>query len=222
MSNHFSSEAIRFPAPSVAQRKGTTGTPTNCNADCVVDGRAMKVDSHLELTCLMCLVADPNVVGVREQQRFNWYDREGVVHKHYFDFIVDYRSGEVIGYAVRPRAELTAKYEDDLSMIRRQAIDAGFVDDMRVLDENAFDPVTVFNAELLYGSRHEDPVADAMAEKIVRAIKGVMKIEELSSLMGCGGSGFRALVRLFRTSVLATVRHERITPETLVYKRNLS
>lgn len=220
MSNYYSSGPVRFPEPSVADRQGATGTPTNCNADCVVHDRRMKVDSHLELACLMCLSADPNVWELREQQRFEWHDRDGVVHKHYFDFLASYRNDEVVAYAVRPKARLTPSYKDDLSLIRRQAIDAGVAHDMRVLDEHAFDPVTIYNAELLHGLRHKDPVVDAIAQKVVRAIKGTAKIEELSALMGCGGTGFRALVRLFQTSVLATVRHERITPKTLVYKRS--
>lgn len=116
----------------------------------------MRVKSHLEMVGLHHLVAHPDTVINLEQQDFEWHDRGGKGRRHYFDMLVETRSGVWTVCAVRSAARIDIAYLDRLSLIRNQAIDAGFVVDVRFLTETSFDAITRHNATLLHGSSHPD------------------------------------------------------------------
>lgn len=219
MSDLHPTGAVRFPEPSLAHRSFSPRSKGHCTADLVVDNRCVHVESHLELVSLLCLLRMPGVVGVREQQLYEWYDHDGVVHDYYFDLVADYADGTSVAFAVRPEARLKLAYRTQLAIIRRQALDEGAFDDVRFLTEKSFDTITRHNAELFYGSRHPDPVVDDAARSVIRAMSGTATVGQLKTRIGQGGNGFRAVVRLVASGVLAPLRHERLTSSTLLLKK---
>lgn len=221
MSHPFQRASQTFLQPSRGHRRGGYASPKNFNGDLVLGdgpGRIVTADSHGELVDILCLAAHPDTADLAEQQRFAWRDREDVPHEHYFDVLVTERSGRRVAYAVRPAARINAEYEDRLSIIRMQAIEAGFVSDVRFLTETSFDPVMKHNAALLHGSRQGDAAVDAAAREAVRAMSGTVTIDMLCERIWLGGSGFRAVVRLLRSRHLQLLRHERIARASQVFK----
>lgn len=138
--------------------------------------------------------------------------------EHYFDILVEERSGRWVAYAVRPEARITEEYEDRMSIIRAKAIEEGFVSDVRFLTEISFDAVTKHNAALLHGPRQPDPAVDEAARTVVRAMSGSVAIGALCERIGRGGASFRAVVRLLRSRHLQLLHHERIARPSHVIK----
>lgn len=219
MSNHPASGAIRLPEPSLADRTFSPRSKGHCTADVVIDERCLHVESHTELVALLCLRAAPGVVAVREQQLYEWFDHDGVVHDYFFDLMADYEDGRTVAYAVRPVARLSLHYRTQMEIIRQQALSEGAFDDVRFLTERSFDASTRHNAALLHGSRHPDPDVDSAARTVVREMSGTATVADLRTRIGHGGAGFRAVVRLVRAGILAPLRHERLTSSTLLLKK---
>ncbi|WP_299651054.1 hypothetical protein [uncultured Jannaschia sp.] len=221
MSFPFQRTPQTFPQPSLGHRRGAYASPKNFNGDLVLGdgrGRVVTADSHTELVCILCLAAHPDTAEIVEQQRFVWRDRHDVSHEHYFDVLVQERSGRLMAYAVRPEARITREYEDRMSLIRMQAIETGFASDVRFLTELSFDSIAKHNAMLLHGSRRPDVEVDEVARTVVRTMSGIVEIETLCDRIGLSGSGFRAVVRLLRSRHLQLLSHERISRTSRVFK----
>ncbi|MCZ4262533.1 hypothetical protein O4G76_16965 [Limimaricola sp. G21655-S1] len=104
----------------------------------------------------------------------------------------------------------------EMSLIAGQMAPS-FADDVRVITEQHLDPVELYNAELLYGVRGIDIEADEAAEEAVSSLLGAASLEQLTQVIGLGGRGFRALLRLIAAQRVLPSTAERITKNTLIY-----
>jgi len=64
--------------------------------------------------------------------------------------------------------------------------------------------------------RDLDDAADSAARGLVRALRGVASIRDLTGRLGLEERGYRALLRLIRQGELSPVSRQCITPCTLV------
>lgn len=80
----------------------------------------------------------------------------------------------------------------------------------------------VFNlgGRLTRATRMTDRIRrDLVAMHRLSALTGARSLKDLTATTGLAERGYRALLRLVRTGVLAAERHERITPSTVVYRK---
>jgi hypothetical protein len=94
-----------------------------------------------------------------------------------------------------------------------------FADEVRLLTEADIDPIALHNAKMMAAVRGADPEADRAAREVASTLTGARCLKDLTAATGLSECGYRALLRLIRTGVLAPERHERITPSTLVYRK---
>ena len=219
----YSSGGITLPAPSRAARNVPTASKGHFTGHLVAGdgpGRAIQVESHLEMKTALVLLARPDVVDLEEQVPFEWADEHGEVHTHFFDFRPSLRGGARIAIAVKPRRRVeSGRFLDTIQAIASQVM-PDFADHVRVFTEACIDPVEFHSAELLHGLRHPDPdpEADAAARAAVAALTGAAVLKDLAAQVGLGARGLRALIRLIGVRCLCLVRWERITPGSLVQR----
>ena len=87
--------ASLLPAPSRADRNVANSSTWHCTAYAVLGdgaGVRMQAESHLELSHLFILNADPDIADLREQVRFP-YGLPGAERAHVFDAVATRRSG---------------------------------------------------------------------------------------------------------------------------------
>ena len=214
-------EPVRLPLPSLAARRIGPG-PASFTGAAVLDdaggrARVVRFESLEERRCILCLAIDPLTCEMREQVEFGWWDGEGRLRTHYFDLVVLQHDGRRVAYSIKPAARMTERFLAEIGPIGRQAVEAGFAHDVRLLSAADFDPITRRNAELLHAARHPDPEADAAAREAVRGMNGTSTLEALTRRTGLEGRGFRALLRLVRSRVLGAVGHPPLAPETEVF-----
>lgn len=180
-------------------------------------GQLMLVESNLEFKWCLVLLARPETKDLREQAGFEWYDINGEMHTHYFDFLLTERNGKRIAYAVRPAARTRGRFSATMPRIAYQARQRGFAHDVRLLTDDDLDPVALFNAKLMHGMRQSQPEADIAAERVISEMTGIAVIEDLVRRIGMGADGYRAVVRLIRRHRLRLLDHVRIGYQTAVY-----
>ncbi|RDD99823.1 hypothetical protein DTW92_02735 [Paracoccus pantotrophus] len=180
-------------------------------------GRLIMVESHLEFCWCLVLLARRATADLREQAAFDWQDRDGKVHTHFFDFLVTERDGKRIACAVRPASRIGGRFGATMPRIAHQARKRGFADDVRLLTDDDLDQVDLFNAKLMHGMRQPQPEADIAAERAISEMTGIAVIEDLVRHIGMGADGYRAVVRLIRRHRLRLLDHVRIDYQAAVY-----
>lgn len=214
-------DGIRLPEPSAGDRATQVGSSHHFTGQIVQGdgpGRVVGLESHLEMKAALILAARPSTDALFEQIAFEWRDADAASRTHYIDLVVRRTDGRWIGYAVRPRGRVTPTYLAELARIKAQAIEAGFLSDLRLFSEDDVDLAALFNAKLLQAVRVPDPDPDAAARTAAARITGVTTVGALVEETGLGGAGFRAVVRLIRSGHLTPVRHVRIDRDTEVFK----
>ena len=204
--------------PSRADRQVVRSSKGHSSGDFVYEGQSYQLESRVEIDVLIGLLASQDHENVREQQRFVWRDARRKRREYYFDFTADRRDGKRVGYAVKPSYRWSAEEVARLAIVRRAAIDAGFVDDMERLDETSWDEITASNARYIFGCQRLDDDLDRRAADVVAQMSGIATLGELRQRMDHGGKGIRSLVRLIGKGLLRMVRHELIGPWSEVYR----
>jgi hypothetical protein len=223
MSNHTTG-GLRLPSHSLGNRYIALSSKGHFTGHVVLGdgaGVVVETESYLELSWCLCLIARPETASLVEQVAFEWYDRDGVWHTHYFDIYVKETDGSAMAYTVKPEARVSDDFWREMEQIAAQARASGFVRDVRLLSDQAIDKVELHNAQLLHGLRVRDPEADIAAEAVVRKMSGISTLASLSNCIGLEARGFRALIRLIRSHHLQLVQHEKIDPTTEVCKGKL-
>lgn len=208
-------------APSIADRRPANASKGHCTGHIMVGewpGRVLHVESWLEQNWAYCLEAHPMTKLLREQVSFDWRDGAGKRRTHYFDFLVEQTDGRRIAYPVKPEARLTDNVNAELAAIARQAKATGFVDEVRLLTDADLDPIELANSRLGYGMRVPDAEADFAAAAVVATMSGVVTLGDLTSRIGRGARGYRALIRMVRKGRLRASRHDHLSHDTLVFK----
>ncbi|MDF3350874.1 hypothetical protein HKX17_11995 [Sulfitobacter sp. KE34] len=211
---------FQLPATSIAERQPPVSSRGHANGQLVVGRhgarRGLHVESDLEFKWASILDADPDVVYLREQVRVEWADGSKT-RIHFFDFVATFSSCKSIAMIVKPSHRANKpKFQSEVQLLARSAVQSGFVDEVRVLTEASLDDARVRNARFLRSVREIDVVADTNARAVAAQLLGYVSLADLTAKIGLGGRGFRALVRLIGEGVLSCVTHELICPSTLV------
>ncbi|MEM5543663.1 hypothetical protein WNY61_13035 [Sulfitobacter sp. AS92] len=213
---------LKLPAFSIAERQPPVSSRGHANGQLAVgrhgERRGLHVESDLEFKWASVLDADPVVVCLREQVRVEWGDGSKT-RTHFFDFVATFISGKSIAMIVKPLRRATKpKFQSEVQLIARCAVQSGFVDEVRVLTEDGLDDTRVRNARFLRSVREVDVVADTNARAVAAQLLGCVSLADLTAKIGLGCRGFRALVRLIGEGVLSCNTHELICPSTLVQR----
>lgn len=222
MSYPFTEGSFRLPEPSLAQRAVQNGSKGHFTGQAVTGdgaGRVIGLESHFEFKGFLVLTARPTTAELFEQVAFPWVDANKEWRTHYADFVVLQTDGHRVGYAVRPMCYVTDEYCDELGRVKSQALKAGTLSDFRLLTEEDFDPVTLFNGKLFHSVRIPDPEADLAAREVVSAMTGIVTLGELTDRTGMQGAGYRALIRLIRAGVLQPLNPGRLLKSVHLIKR---
>ena len=207
------------PAPSLAARSVALASKAHFAGQLVIpdgdDGRVVLAESHLEFCWIIYLLAQPTVKTVVEQVRFAWTDHTGKAQLKYFDIVAILKDGRKLACEVKPTVRLkSGRVLKELRQISGQI--EGHFDEVRLLTEKGLDRITLFNAEILFGMADADPDADEAAIALIETLAGSAALGELTTVLGIGARGFRALVRLIGARRLALCHHERISHSALV------
>lgn len=210
------------PAPSLAGRRIPAASKGHFTGHLVAGpgaGRVIRLESHLEMQIALVLLGRPDTAMLEEQVPFAWADADGAAGTHFFDFRLTRDDGHVVAISVKPAPYLHKNgFLDEMRVIAAQ-VTADFADEVRVMTERDLDPVELHNAQLFHGLRHPDPEADAAAAAVTAPLVGAVALSELAERIGLGPRGFRALVRRIAAGALRCLAHERITPDTLVRRK---
>lgn len=214
----------RLPTDSLGDRYTPLASKGHFTGHLVVGdgaGVVVETESYLELSWCLCLLARAETVSLVEQTAFEWHDRDGEWHTHYFDIFVTRTDGTAVAYTVKPEARVKGDFLRDIAWIAAQARASGFASDVRLLSDADLDQVELHNARLMHGMRVPDPEADSAAATVCKVMSGISTLADLSSCIGLGAHGFRALIRLIRSHHLRLVHHEKINRASEVYKGKL-
>jgi hypothetical protein len=138
-----------------------------------------------------------------------------------FDIYVKQTDGTAVAYTVKLEARVKGDFLRDIAWIAAQARASGFVSEVRLLSDTDLNQIELHNARLMHGMRASDLEADSAAATVFNAMSGISRLMDLSSRIGLGAYGFRALIRLIRSHQLHLVHHEKITHASEVYKGKL-
>ncbi len=179
----------------------------------------MQAESHLELSQLFILNAEPAIADLREQVRFR-YGPRGAERVHVFDMLATRRDGTRIAYAVKPEVRLASgRFLAEMREVAWWVAKTRFAAEVRLLSDADVDSVALHNAKLIAAVREADPEAETAARKAAAGITGAVSLRDLTVATGLEARGYSALLRLIRTGVLKTTRREAITPTTLVQRK---
>ncbi|WP_417269928.1 hypothetical protein [Celeribacter sp.] len=237
MSNHFRDlchhldalpdepSGIILATPSQAVRDVPAASSAHCTAHSVLgdgDGVRMQHESHLEIDSSYVLNSVRNVANMQEQVIFHFgWDRKKL-KKHIFDVVVTLISGERIAFAVKPEVRLYSSnkqsFVEHMQVVTWWAYETNFVDEVRILTEVDLDPITLYNAKVMAAVRAVDIDADNAAQHALRSLPvgGGSSLRELTSAIGLGARGYRALIRLLRTGEARLQAKERISPDAVI------
>lgn len=174
-------------------------------------------DSLGEFGVLATSLARRDIVDVREQQEAVYRDAEGVVRRHFFDFVVTFADGtrRALAYKPRDRAEKIG-FVDFLTDLAGR-ISPEVADEIVPLTEFDLPRATVQNAILIHDCQR-DP-SDEADEAVLAALAefiGHVSIADLRDATGLGGDAYRAIVRLIGSGEIVMKGTARICGQTLV------
>lgn len=218
------------PLPSSAERDVALSSTAHFCGHVVIGGgtgdgvfsmpaRIVQIESHLELCWTLCLSVRPDVVDLREQVAFEWFDEHGEVFTHYFDLVITLLDGTRLACTVRPVALAREHFRQKIAWIAHQVRLSGFAVDVRLLTDQDLNPVELDNAWLLHAVRVPDMKSDSRAAQVLADMSGCVSLAKLTQDVGRGAAGFRALLRLVRSGHLRLLSPERVTSTSMVYKR---
>lgn len=175
-------------------------------------------ESDLERKAVYVLLADPDVVELREQPpAIEYIDRQGVKRTHTFDMVVTRRDGSRIAVAVKPshRAERSG-LRATLALIAAQ-MPRHFADGVQLLTEQQLHRDAVHDALLIHTMRRRpNPAHDEQLRALVAQLAGQATVRSLVAASGLGSHGFGSVVRLIAEGTLAIIGRRRIGYDTVV------
>lgn len=175
-------------------------------------------ESKLEQRVLFLLLANSNVVDIWEQPPFITYvNDQGKRKQHFPDFLVTLKSGLTLAVAVKPSKLVRRNgFVRELQCIRR-AMQENYADDILLITDQDFTKAEALNAERFHEfSRSRNAAVIARLQQIVRETTFPVSIQELSSQLGAGGAGFRAVFIAIYEGLLFADKTQLISLDTTV------
>ncbi len=178
-------------------------------------------DSLGEFGLLATSLARRDIVDVREQREAVYRDADGVVRRHFFDFVVTFEDGtrRALAYKPRDRAEKIGFVEFLTDLAGR--ISPEVADEIVPITEFDLPRATIQNAALIHDC-NRDP-SDEVEEAVLVALAdfiGHVSIADLRDATGLGGDAYRAIVRLIGSGQIVMKGTARIDGTTLVRSSN--
>lgn len=198
------------------------------------DGYAKALGSHIEHNVFMTLCADPEVRSiVCQAPSIEWVDADGEVHDHYFDFLVELRSGHRKAVMVKDGDKARRDVLEDFAALLAEQMPPGFADEVVLITDEDLPAWLVANARLIHSARLDEApgfnadtatcravLADIDAIVADRAAEFTEPVSVSTLLQPIGEHGFRAVPRLIFKGVLAQVQPQsRIGWDSLVVRK---
>tara|TARA_R110002110_G_scaffold172706_2_gene375502 strand:+ start:995 stop:1666 length:672 start_codon:yes stop_codon:yes gene_type:complete len=212
------SEGTVLPAPSRADRKIQNASKWHCTVHAVRGGGAgtrMQGESKLEADHQSLQFAQPDVEDVVEQAlfKFGWRNEK----RHTFDMLVTKTSGERVACTVKPTSHLNSKdFLGKMEVVAWWVEEKKFASSVRLLTEADIDRVALHNANMNAAVHDRDPDAENAVRAVARHFRGAISIKALTDKIDLQERGYRAILQLISKRELQPLRHERITPQTLI------
>lgn len=182
----------------------------------------MRMESGLEKKAAYVLLADPEVVDIREQPpAIDYVEADGTPVSYTWDAIVSLRSGTRILVAIKPET-IALKTGLRERIARFAAQTPRSVADKAVLITGEKLPRDLVHDAMLIQSVRRDPdrSADVTVRTFVAGLAGTVTVATIVAATGLGALGFRATVRLVADGTLAVVGGGRIGYGTRVALSN--
>ena len=180
--------------------------------------RKIVYESLLELKVLYLLLADPNLVDIREQfPKVKYKDQNGRSKHHVFDFLATMSDERRVAIAVKPAAIVEKSgFRTELITIRK-ATPLALADQVALTTERSFTEADVRNAEKLHEfKRTADPEADAVVNELLLKLTDPISVKEFVSQTTFEGRGFRALFRAIYSGAAKTLEQGDISYSTTI------
>ena len=211
----------RLPKASRADRNVKKSSREHCTGHVILgddEGVVTQFESAKESNLLLLLNAREEVADLREQVEFRYGPQNE--RRHFFDMVATFMSGSRIAFTVKMTSDVASgRFLEDMQVVSRWVRKYRFADEVRLLTEEDIDPIALHNAKIIAAVRGADPEADRLAHEVAASLTGARTLRDLTRSIGLAERGYRALLRLIRTGLLAPERHERITPSTLIYRK---
>ena len=180
--------------------------------------REVWYDSGLEAKLLLVLIAAPDVIEIREQQRADFV-LGGKKRHHFFDCVVRWTDNWWSSCAIKYEKDVTPELEADLDAIADQRGDA-FAEDVRILTEKYTDIAGIKNAARIVqcGLDYDVEAQEFVLAELAHLDERVC-LRSLDRLGGDGVRASRAAIALIQQGVLAAPPGEVIGPGTLLCNR---
>ena len=177
--------------------------------------RRVYFESGLEEVLLRVLIAHPDVIDVREQQRAVFMFR-GELTEHFFDIVVTWRSGRRTAYAVKYRNDIDA---DLLAMLQVVSADRGIrlAHDFRTLSETQIDKISIANASaIIRCARDFDEDAMDTLRSHLPSNSPTIRLRDCGDIAGLGSRGYRAAIALLQSGWLSITPGDHIGLDTVL------
>ncbi len=215
------SEGRVLPEPSRADRRIANASKGHCTGFTVLgDGPGMRTVSEawIEQCHLQLQSVRADVVDVREQVRFVYGRRDEL--RHFFDMVVTKGDGRRIACTIKPTIDLqSGRFVEHMRTVAWWVQEKKFAHSVRLLTEQDIDAKALHNANINVALRDRDPDAEDAARALVGNLQGRVSIKALTDNLGLGARGYRALLKLISFGDLLVPQNERITPVTLVSRK---
>ncbi len=185
--------------------------------------REIQVESGLEESWALVLIANSNLREIREQQQPNKVP--GSYINHYFvDFITTDRDGYRTAYEVKYAEDVkknSAKILDRLKCLARDAGDK-FANEYKILTEQHLSLVTIKNAELIVdcGCDADLNGQNVVRQAIIDQADGFITASRIAAEVGLGKRGIRATFALIQSGLLKRPRGIPLDQNTILKIEN--
>ncbi|MFA3920458.1 TnsA endonuclease N-terminal domain-containing protein [Ruegeria hyattellae] len=182
--------------------------------------RIVYFESKLEQRVLFLLLARPDLVDLREQPPMIRYrDEQGQLKHHFFDFLIELRSGRRVAIAVKPaKIARRSRFVRNLRCIR-QEMRKDYAHDIVLITDQDFTKAEALNAERYHEfRRNRDLEADKALSHVLASTSFPTTVGKLAQRVGRNGKGYRAVVIAIFEGLLFADKATLIDADTPVFR----
>ncbi|RXF67956.1 hypothetical protein [Hansschlegelia zhihuaiae] len=204
-----------LPHPTLATRSISSSSPYNYRGHIVDHERNIELtfESGLERNALWLWLASTAIVMIQEQPAaVEYFDDDGVLHHHTFDFLAVTHAGRRALVDVKPAALVERSNIVFVQQLIREQYGTSLADRYLIRTEQHMHPDDVADAKaVLRACWVPDPDADAKVSKLVQQTSGWLLIDDLVNASGLKAAGYNAVLRLIRARHLKTSANKPIS-----------
>lgn len=205
---------LKIPHPSKAARKISGSSPKNYRGSTIDHARNVELsfESLLELAALLIWLASGRTANILEQPpAIEYYDDDGVLHHHFFDFLAVMNDGLRVLVDVKPAALVASSGILKVQQKIREQHGKKVADRILLRTEEHMHRDDVADAKLiLRATRMECAEADEAVSRLVSNTSGWLLISEIVEATGLTFKAFNSILRLVRAGVLEPLGDRRL------------